>query len=218
MLSLSGSTSDAQKNALSVSKNLYDAKNEREIWMALKKGDKEAFIHIYSRYFPILFNYGHQFTKDRELVKDLIQDLFIKLKTNPGKLSDTDSIRYYLFKALRRSIVKCLKKQNRLSLGDEITDSFDIAISHEKLLIENQQQKEVKEQIKNAINQLTARQREAVLYYYYEGFTYEQIASIMGFSKVEYARTLIYRALDKIRSEIKYLRNTIFFCLSFFFL
>ena len=41
--------------------------------------DEDFFDKLYSKYVQVLFVYGLQFTSDRELVKDCIQDVFVKL-------------------------------------------------------------------------------------------------------------------------------------------
>jgi hypothetical protein len=60
--------------ALHDSTDKFQSMSESDLWDLFKNGDTEVFNFIYVKYFPILINYGHQFTKDRELVKDVIQD------------------------------------------------------------------------------------------------------------------------------------------------
>ena len=53
--------------------------NDKLIWNRFLAGDNEAFSEVYQKYVQSLFLYGLQFTSDRELVKDSIHDLFVKL-------------------------------------------------------------------------------------------------------------------------------------------
>src|SRR5690606_16061393 len=75
-------------------------------WCAFKKGDKKAFSTIYKAHIHDLLNYGYKVTSDRKLIEDSIQDLFLELWQNRERLSETTSIRFYLFKALRYKIVR----------------------------------------------------------------------------------------------------------------
>jgi DNA-directed RNA polymerase specialized sigma24 family protein len=50
------------------------------VWKGYLKGDEAAFREIYEEYIDPLFAYGCKLTKDREIVKDCIQDIFIDLQ------------------------------------------------------------------------------------------------------------------------------------------
>ena len=53
--------------------------NDRELWDSFKAGDDRAFSQIYETYADLLFSYGMRFTSNREIVRDTLQELFIKL-------------------------------------------------------------------------------------------------------------------------------------------
>ena len=48
-----------------------------------KAGDDRAFSQIYETYADLLFSYGMRFTSNREIVRDTLQELFIKLYVKP---------------------------------------------------------------------------------------------------------------------------------------
>ncbi len=184
--------------------SVYTAMSDSDIWNRFLQGDGEAFNHIYVHFFPLLFNYGHHFCQDRELIKDVVQELFIYLKTKRKKLGKTDNIKFYLYKSLRRNLFRELTKKKSVMYVDELpsTADFEITLSHESLLIQNQEQAKLKEDLTKSVAKLSKRQKEAVIYYYYEGFSYTQVSELMGFSSVEYARKLIYRSLETLRKYV----------------
>lgn len=175
---------------------------DSDLW-ELFKGDTKAFNHVYSRYFPILYHYGHQFTKDHELVKDVIQDLFIYLKEKSKNLGRTTSIKFYLYKAYRRRIRRYLNKSKRGSLGGDYGNGgFEVALPHESHIINSAVNEELKANLELAFDVLSPRQREIIMYYFFEGFSYQQIGSIMGFARVQYARILMSRSIARLRKEL----------------
>ena len=176
-------------------------KSDFEVWSMFKKQNEGAFNFIYEKFFPILFRYGHRFTKNREVVKDAIQDLFIELRASGQSLSDTDSIKYYLFKALRWKIQQYLKRRRRFLGEDRLPDEadFEIIDSPEIILIRRQVDEEQKIRLHKALQSLSKRQKEAIYYFYYEHLTYAQVASIMGMSNIKSARNLIYKAIDSLK-------------------
>lgn len=179
---------------------------EGDLWELFRQGDPQAFHHIYIKYFPVLFHYGHQFTKDTELVKDVIQDLFIYLKEKRSTLGKTTSIKFYLFKAFRRRINRYIKKNDHWERMHTELKGFEIALSQESTLINATLDEELRQKLEQAFKTLTQRQREIILYYFYENFSYKEITSIMGFSKVQYARILVNRSISKLREELRNLK------------
>ncbi len=183
----------------------FESMEDKEIWSSFKKGHEGAFNFIYRKYFPILFRYGHGFTRDREIVKDCIQDLFIELRQSGKNLSDTTSIKYYLYRSIRYKILHYLKKNSPFSFT-RVTGqwSFEFEVSHETKMIQEQLDQEQKEKLERVLKKLTKRQKEAVVYFFYEGFSYQQISSIMRMRNVKSARNLIYRALKKMKNSLEF--------------
>jgi RNA polymerase sigma factor (sigma-70 family) len=180
--------------------NTADAK----LWTAFKNGDEAAFIQIYNQYANILFNYGCQFTADRELVKDCLQDFFIYLRKNRTGFSNTSHVKMYLLKAFKRRVVDYLKKYNRECEKNEsfLFYQFPVELSSETIYINRQIEEEQIQKLNRALKALDAKEREAIYYFYYEGLSYEQIAEIFNFSHVSSARRLIYRGLSQLRKLI----------------
>ncbi|MDN5199715.1 sigma-70 family RNA polymerase sigma factor [Fulvivirgaceae bacterium BMA10] len=181
--------------------NSHKKEVDSEQWKAFKNGDEASFINIYTQYFPVLFNYGHQFTQDKELIKDLIQDLFIELKQKRKTLGNTNSIKFYLLKSYRRKLLNCLKrdKLNTSKKKKFVRDTFEIELAYESCLINVQLKDEIKFKLNQALNDLTKRQREILIYFFQDGLSYEEITSIMEFSRIEYTRVLMSRSLSKLR-------------------
>ena len=79
----------------------YSLLSDTELWDLFLKGDKKAFAHIYQKQYRLLLAYGIKLCDDPELVRDCIQDLFVKLHTNRKNLSPTLNINIYLICALK---------------------------------------------------------------------------------------------------------------------
>ncbi len=182
-------------------KEAKGAENDFALWNDFLKGDESAFISIYQRYAETLFNFGCQFTPDRDMVMDCLQDFFIYLRNKRDKLGRTDAIKPYLFKAFKRRLVDYIKKQKKVSTGivEDAFRQFPVELSHEAIFIHQQMEKEQIHKLNSALNQLDSKEREAIYYFYYEGLGYAEIAEIFGFSHVSSARRLVYRGLAHLR-------------------
>lgn len=62
----------------------------------------------------MLYRYGTKFVNDEELVKDCIQELFIKLYENRHKLPDLDNPLFYLFGSLKNLLIDLLRRNQRM--------------------------------------------------------------------------------------------------------
>ena len=60
-------------------KNHYFQMDDRALWSELRSGSLIALEVIYRRYYSLLLNYGMKCTPDDDMVRDCIQELFVKL-------------------------------------------------------------------------------------------------------------------------------------------
>ena len=60
---------------------------------------------MYCRFYSLLYYYGLKLVSDKELVKDCIQDIFIKIIQNHSTLSPTLNVKGYLIKTLRNKLL-----------------------------------------------------------------------------------------------------------------
>ena len=188
---------------------VYTEKSDREVWASFKSGDEAAFNYIYRKHVADLFNYGMQICKQEELIRDCLQKMFVDLRKNQAKLGDVQRIKGYLFTVFHRELFKFLKKERRLNADlislEHEENIFHIETSHETKLIDEEFALEKKVEIANALNKLPTRQRQAIIMLYQEELSYKEIAEVMNFSEVKTARTLVYRAMEKLKEifEVK---------------
>lgn len=197
-----------KKGQTSVTHRPIDGKKETietELWERFRHGDRDALVSIYKQFQKPLINYGFQFTKDKELVKDCIHELFVSLFGKDVSPKATTSVKFYLFRSLRRLIARETKKKKRFLWSEKEyfeSISFQISLSQETVIIEQEQNNWQLWQLHKAVNKLPLRQREAIFYFFFEGFSYGEIMEIMEFKEVKTARTLIYRALNTLREDM----------------
>lgn len=111
---------------------------DTEIWDAFRMGNESAFISIYQTHFDNLFSYGFKICNSESLVKDAIQDLFIELRKNRSRLGKTTSIKFYLFKCIKRKLIKEEKKWYSNLERIDSNYFFDFSFSPEELMINKQ--------------------------------------------------------------------------------
>jgi RNA polymerase sigma factor (sigma-70 family) len=187
----------------SYTNSYFENRNDKEIWDMFREGHIGAFRHIYIKYFNLIFSYGCRITKDSELVKDCIQELFIELHKSQN-ISATKSIKFYLFRALRWKIYRKMEQGKRfVQMEDDIT-GFEIEFDepYESFMIQNQTSEINSRKLKSALVTLTKRQKEALYFFYNQNMDYSQVAEIMNLANIKSARNIIYKAIKQIKERM----------------
>lgn len=174
--------------------------DDTSIWDSFLSGDDQAYECIYKQHIQKLFLYGTTLTKDEDLIKDCIQDVFIYMFKNRQHLGKVSNIRSYLVMALRNTMMNSYRKQNsynkfKNSLEKEYVDD-DTAIEK---MIEQENELKSTEQINNLWLVMTDRQKEIIYYKFFEELSLEEISQRLG---IEYhsVANVIQRALKKMRN------------------
>lgn len=179
-----------------------DFSDQRTLWNEIKAGKTDAYNLLYDHYIDTLYSFGSGFSSDKELIKDSIHDLFLELYKYRKTISETDNIKNYLFKSLKRKILSNQKKKLRLTYREEVQDLTSLRIeSKEDNIIQEEDSDQVLAVLNRAINKLPYRQREALVLKYKAELSYDEISEIMEVS-VESVRTLVYRSLKTLKESV----------------
>lgn len=178
---------------------IASATDDYELWQSFKKGSMEAFQQIYYDHFHSLFEYGMRLINDKELVKDTVHDLFVKLWNNKTNLGDVKVIRAYLLVSMRGSVFNNLSREKKI-IPAEISDKlhFEMIFSVEHELIRKESVSIKTKSVINALNELSPRQKEILYLRFYQEMTYEEVSEILNIS-VKATYKLNARALEALR-------------------
>ena len=150
---------------------ITDIENDIILWRRFKNGDTEAFVSIFKNYYSDLFNYGCKITDDQPLIEDCIQELFIDLWRSGGK-AEIVSLKAYFFRAFKFKLIKALNTGgNRTRFARDVTQN-NFEISHETLLINAQENEELKQKVFFAMDELSARQKEIIYLKFHQNLSY----------------------------------------------
>ena len=171
------------------------------LWQKFHTGDDTAFDRLYYKCVHILFLYGLQFTPDRELVKDCIQDIFIKILEMNNQKAEINNILGFLHTGLKNRIINSV---NRSKIHQKYIHSLafsDIDVYTPEQRLEGlEEEKQNKNLIENILKLLTPQQRKVVQYRHIENLSLEEISILL---KINYQSTqnILQRAIGKIKSH-----------------
>lgn len=161
------------------------------LWQCFKEGDRGAFDTLIRQHYAALFSYGLKFSKDRELLKDVLHDAFITLWHNRHLVNIDKNPYFYLLTIFRNQLIKSLQLSYILDeepLHNLTDDSIEVQIIHT----------EDSEKIQSLIQKLPTRHQEALHLRFFEELDHDQIAELMQINKQSIAN-LVYSGLKMLR-------------------
>ncbi len=155
---------------------------------------------LYDKNIDNLFMFGAKFTTDRELIKDCIQDVFVKLFNKGSQLDKVSNIESYLYVSLRNRINDEFRRQTHLC-DDEISDANTKGLCdcNEEYNMERMEEETNRNlAMTQYISNLSPRQKQIIQLFYIEQRKYDDICQIMGIS-YQSVRNLMHRSMSRLR-------------------
>lgn len=170
-----------------------------QLWQAIQQDDKQAFEELYKRTVSPLSSLAYGLLKDKELTRDILQDIFASLYIRRHELPADINIGGYLNNAVKYKVSTALR--DRLAKGP-----------HHLYLLKKEQEKELsqpdqyehtalKRRIRAGIDTLPEKCRQAFMMNHYGSLSYKAIAHEMGIS-VKTVEKHISKALQLLRKEL----------------
>lgn len=153
-----------------------------------------AIVEIFEQHYNAILFFGLKITRNKELIEDCIQDLFLKFCENQKLIHNAENIEAYMKASLRRLILKKID-HNAKSIPSTLK-FLEIAIpSYEEVLISKQQSLQQSLQMKEALEHLSTSQKTILTMRFYRSMSYDDIASKLGITK----RTVYNQIHDSIK-------------------
>lgn len=149
-----------------------------------------------------MLRYGMKVCGDQTIVEDCIQNLFVTVWERREHLGETSNVKNYLLASLRRAIYKARDKKSITTDPNELRHSdLQSEDTFEDLLIREEMNVEQQAQFKEALSNISARQREVIYLRYYQDKDYDEICEIMGIS-YQGARNMLFKALRSLKDHL----------------
>lgn len=175
--------------------------NDIELWKLVLKGDSSALSMLYCRYYELMLNYGLRYTSDVDLVKDCIQDVFVKICSS-RRLSDLTYVRSYLLASMRNVLIDRL---SALHIEENIDDyAFCLDIDDaalERIFMHDDEKLRLSRRILSAYGMLSKKQREVLYLRYVKGLSHKEVAAVLEINP-QSSMNQIHRALERLRAAL----------------
>lgn len=173
---------------------------EKELLSALKQDNPDAFSALFKAYYKDLILYGGSILPEKEVIEDIIQNIFLKLWSDRHHLVIETSLKRYLIRAVKNSCFDELRHRAIVNTHRKFVEQNTLESEEET---ENQiLYSELNQDLEEAIRQLPEALREAFELSRIQGMKYEQIAERLKVS-VRTIEVRISKALPLLRTYLK---------------
>ncbi len=173
--------------------------DDTTLWLRLAEGDEAALDGLMKLFFKELFHYGTKFSRDDDLIKDCIQDLFLDIWERRSTLRTDVLVKPYLLVALRRRIHR-VWQMTQLQTDLTTQPDFSAEFTVEDNLIRSESTRATARQMQQLLDELPARQKEVVYLKYFQELDRDQIAETMQIAP-QSVSNLLQEALRKLRGQ-----------------
>jgi RNA polymerase sigma-70 factor (ECF subfamily) len=174
--------------------------SDNEITCRLFQGDEVALKYILDLYYRELVIHSIKIVINQGVAEEVVQDVIIEIWKNRGKIKFRNSIKAYLFAAVKNRSINYLKSMYaRTHFEDvEMIDQVSTVHTAEDYITAG----ELKETISNAINLLPPKCKVIFNLSRNAGLTNEEIAAYLSISK-KTVQAQISIAINKIKIQLK---------------
>lgn len=184
------------------SQSTWEKTDETLLWQQFREGQQDAFQGLVQHFYRELHFYGGRFTRDSDLLKDCLQDLFLDLWIYRHKIVQTPYVRPYLYKSLRRKIHREVMRHSATMSEENVTfdDVSSEEITAEQAMIRTELSDYQTVRLNALLAQLSDRQREAIHLKFYAELSNDEIADVLAVNKQSVAN-LLHRGLTRLRES-----------------
>lgn len=155
---------------------------------------------LYQEHAPALFRFLIRLTGNEAEVKDVLQEIFIRLAKTPGILKNVDAPRAYLLRmAYRQAIDHMRREKARLYYSEHAQRELEIQLSSQSSDHDKEWRRKL---LSDSLSALPREQKSVVLLKIWEGLTFAQIAEALDISADTAASRYRY-ALNKLRDALR---------------
>jgi RNA polymerase sigma factor, sigma-70 family len=156
---------------------------EEEIINKVKEGDIQAFEELFELYKAGAKRLAYMITGNLADSEDIVQDAFIQCYRKINRLKENDHFRAWFYHTITRIAWKYCRYHKVVLSVDDISDTDIMKEIPDNSAAERLLKNEESEILYQAIRNLDKKQRTAVILYYYNEFSINEISTIMGCSE-----------------------------------
>jgi len=185
-----------------------DNADDSTLISAFKEGDRAAFQALVEKYETRVYNHCVRVVGDDVESRDLTQEVFLKVYRSIHKYEHTYAFYTWLYRITVNCCIDHMRKKRRHTQTVSLTQGFQVDAGEQgkEQEIPDEQfgpehrlvNSELRDVLNDAIAQLSEKLRTIIVLKEVEGFSYEEIADILGCSRGT-VKSRLFRARERLK-------------------
>lgn len=157
------------------------------------RGETDGLEKLIVTYSDELVRFAFGYVKSGAAAEDVVSDVFATLFIKARPFSDEDQLRAFLYKMTRNRAIDYLRRHRRELPLEDVEGALSVPDAEEKIL-----KQERDEALHRCLAQLPRQYREVLVLTWFEEFSNEQVASILGKSAKQ-----VYNLRSRAKETLK---------------
>lgn len=179
-----------------------EAASPEQLLERAAQGDRVAFAELYDQLMPTVLGVATRVLRDRAMAEEVAQEVMLEVWTTAQRFEAGrgSAAAWVSTFAHRRAIDRVRSEQaardrvEKVSIRDR-ERSFDVVAEEVELSLEHWQ-------VRQALATLSERQREAIELAYFQGYTYRDVATVLGIPEGT-AKSRLRDGLARLRDALE---------------
>jgi len=171
---------------------------ERKLIARAKRGSPDAFRQIVEAFKDRLFSFVWRMTRNHHEAEDVCQAAFVKAYESLASYSENYAFSTWLFTIAYRLCLNAMRKKRAVSGDADFSNVSSAEPDASITLAGSEDARNLRRRIWTAVDQLSAPQKTAVLLFYREGQSCQDIGEVLGIPAVT-VKSHLHRAREKLR-------------------
>ncbi len=172
--------------------------DEARLVARAQRGNAEAFRELVDAYKDRLFAFVWRILRNHHEAEDICQSAFVKAYESLASYSSEYAFSTWLFTIAYRLSLNHLRKSRRAGGEIDFARLSDDQAGAGEVLASSEEARRLREMIWQAVDQLTPAQKSAVLLFYREGMSCQEIGQVLDMPAVT-VKSHLHRAREKLR-------------------
>jgi RNA polymerase sigma-70 factor (ECF subfamily) len=182
---------------------------DAQLMLLVREGDDSSFAVLLERHRGPVVHFMYRMVQNQAVSEELAQEVFLRVYRSRETYEPTAKFTTWLFRIATHVALNSIrdrkKEKGHESLDEETLDGMERQVADRQPTVEQEMVHEVKlREVRQAIEDLPAKQRAAVLMHKYEGLDYAQIAGVLSCSESA-IKSLLFRAYEALRDRLAHM-------------
>ena len=171
---------------------------EKAIISEVLSGEHEQYRFLVERYHKGLILHLYNLIHNEQTAKDVAQEAFIRAYDKLSQYNDAYAFSTWLYKIADNIAIRHMQQAK---VTQDISEIEETLPEDKPSMAEMADRAFTHKIVRNAVDTLPAGYRQVIALYYWDNFSYEEIAEIIN-RPIGTVRTWLFRAKEELRKEL----------------